>query len=360
MFSRRLIPAFKEITSQIKRSHEAHKPNFLSGFLTGDRWRHQSMRKTFDLLADTNHCENLHQQAQLNLASWAQNRTSFPNKVEVLPIDWGLATFEFTKKHGQAYPVLNMANPKYPGGAFVHGGSAQEENMWHRTNCAHSLANNGVFFDEASDSFLYHQTASDLIEGKIKMTDAELKDLLKNFPTSDSAGHKVLFDRNPRFCFRGPEQNQILGFDDFGPGRHVPDPERSYLFLPPESIFPFYELRSAAPEFSVEPKNLDAKAMEEYKQNLRQRIGAQLDTMILEKKPNVILGAWGCGAFKNIPDVVAQIYREEIEKRAPFFQHIVFPILNTGSKNNYSIFSEHLSGIKLGPNQLPNLHVNPK
>ncbi|MGM9452782.1 hypothetical protein ACTAZI_05530 [Legionella bozemanae] len=52
---------------------------------------------------------------------------------------------------------------------------------------------------------------------------------------------------------------------------------------------------------------------------MRRRIAAQLDTLILVGQPNVILGAWGCGEFKNEPQLVAEIYAEEIGKRAHFF-----------------------------------------
>lgn len=163
---------------------------------------------------------------------------------------------------------------------------------------------------------------------------------------TDSSVYKVLFSREPRVCFRGPEVLLITSsFDD--PGSYI-DKNQSYFFLPKSEVFTFYELRSAAPEFSSKPHGLDHKALEQYKTDLRRRIAAQLDTLILEGERNAILGAWGCGAFKNDPHLVAEIYCEEIEKRSNFFDHIVFPIINTGPHNNHEIFERYLTGMKLG------------
>ncbi|OEH47372.1 hypothetical protein lpari_01540 [Legionella parisiensis] len=74
-------------------------------------------------------------------------------RVEVVPKDWGTATLEATEEHGEVYTVLNMANSLYPGGAVFEGGSAQEENMWHRTTCALSLMDKWIEFDKKTTYF---------------------------------------------------------------------------------------------------------------------------------------------------------------------------------------------------------------
>ena len=132
----------------------------------------------------------------------------------------------------------------------------------------------------------------------------------------------------------------------------VADSELSFLFVDPDEIFPFYELRAAAPELPGLVVNWeDGAYVREYQENLRRRIGAQLDTLILNGVPRAILGAWGCGCFKNDPHRVALTYRQEIEKRAAFFEHLVFPILSVrySETANFQVFKEHLDGIKLGP-----------
>lgn len=43
---------------------------------------------------------------------------------------------------------------------------------------------------------------------------------------------------------------------------------------------------------------------------------------------NVILGAWGCGAFGNSPDMVAKIFTEALQK-VPAFEHVCFAVYDT-------------------------------
>ncbi|MCW8399144.1 DUF2263 domain-containing protein [Legionella sp. PATHC038] len=341
-------PTSSKAPSAIRDVYAAHKPHILTGSYTGSRWRHRSMGKTLDSIEDSNKLQELHKQAQSNLAQWAQKKLVPPKSVEVIPKDWGLATLEATRKHGKPYSVLNMANPVFPGGASLEGGSAQEENMWHRSTCAQSLLDKIIYVDKDTMTFRYHDTASKLLEAKIKMTDEEREVLKKQVGETDSSGHKVLFSRVPRICFRGPEVTLPIDSSDFTSATRVADSDLSYSFLQPSEIFPFFELRSAAPEFAIQPHALTQQARAQYTADLRRRIAAQLDTLILEGQPNAILGAWGCGAFKNDPSIVAKIYGEEIEKRAHFFNHIVFPIINTDSHNNFAIFEQYLNGMKLG------------
>ncbi|MCW8470481.1 DUF2263 domain-containing protein [Fluoribacter gormanii] len=338
----------RNTTSVIKEVHAENKPSLLKGSYTGQRWRHKSMEKTLDWITDLKRSEELHKQAQSNLNLWAKKKSASPKLVEVVHNDWGLAALEATKKYGVPYSVLNMANPQFPGGAALEGGSAQEENIWHRSTCAQSLLDNMIYLDEKAKAFCYRDPARMLLEAKIKMTAEELEALKNHSGETDSQGYKVFFSPESRVCFRGPEIAFPTDPEDFTPAHYIADSDLSYAFLPESDIFPFYELRSAAPQLSSTPHALDLETKEQYIADLRRRIAAQLDTLILAKQPNAILGAWGCGEFKNDPEIVAKVYSEEIEKRAHFFDHLVFPIINTGSHNNYAIFNQQLTGIKLG------------
>lgn len=275
-------------------------------------------------------------------------------KVEVVPKDWGTATLEATREHGELYSVLNMANSLYPGGSVLEGGSAQEENMWHRTTCALSLMDEWVEFDKNTKLFLYTEEGRKLLEARKKMTDVEIDILKERCPAAFSSDerYKVFFSKEPRVCFRGEELHFVASSDEYMSSEYESNPDISYLFLPASSIFPFHELRSAAPERVFESQSQEPKVLKAYEDNLRRRIAAQMDTLILEEQSYAILGAWGCGAFKNDPKLVAKVYAEEIEKRAHFFQHIMFPIINTNSHSqNFDIFSETLAGIELGENR---------
>ncbi|MCE0723023.1 MULTISPECIES: poly(ADP-ribose) glycohydrolase domain-containing protein [Legionella] len=353
----RRVASNNEYYSALKEAHRAQKPGLISGALSGYSWRYKSMGKTIEVITNLEEQKKLQQHATDNLKRWAKTKSSAPLKVEVVPKDWGSATFEATKEHGEPYSVLNMANSLYPGGSVLGGGNAQEENMWHRTTCALSLMDKWIEFDKTTYSFLYTEEGRKLVEARKKMTEVEITILKERCPgvfSSDEL-YKTLFSKKPRVCFRGEE----LYFDPSSADEYLsrgyePNPDLSYLFLPASSIFPFYELRSAAPEHFSESQSQEPKVLKAYEDNLRRRIAAQLDTLILEERPYAIFGAWGCGAFKNDPERVAKIYAEEIEKRASFFQHILFPIIDTKSNSqNFDIFSGVLTGIALGESSAP-------
>lgn len=90
------------------------------------------MGVTLDHITDPEKLHELQSQAFNNLKSWEKEKVEPPQKVEVVQQDFGVTALEVTKKHGKVYSVLNMANSLFPGGTALEGGSAQEENLWHR------------------------------------------------------------------------------------------------------------------------------------------------------------------------------------------------------------------------------------
>jgi len=65
----------------------------------------------------------------------------------------------------------------------------------------------------------------------------------------------------------------------------------------------------------------------------------------------VVLGAFGCGAFKNPPSVVARIYVEEISLMRADFDIIAFAIIMNPDnlaafRNEFSLFQEPLLKLK--------------
>lgn len=338
--------------SQILDTYILRRPGIFSGALSGHRWRHNSMGKTLDQITDPERLQQLQSHAADNLESWSAAKREPPLTVEVVKQDWGEATLAATKKYGKPYPVLNMANSLFPGGAALEGGSAQEENIWHRTSCALSLLSQGVYFDETERLFLYDNETRKLLRGQRKMDPEQLEKLSRLLGKKIPEAYQIFVNNQRQVCFRGPEVLVPTDFEDLGPrgSKYKADSGMSFALLPEEEIFPFYEFRSAAPEL-VTNTNInwnDDKFLSDYTKELRRRIGAQLDTLIIHQKPHAILGAWGCGSFKNNPQIIAQIYREEIEKRASYFEHIVFPIIDKENTNNFRIFEENLGGLELG------------
>lgn len=61
---------------------------------------------------------------------------------------------------------------------------------------------------------------------------------------------------------------------------------------------------------------------------------------------NIILGAFGCGVFKNDPSYISLIFREFLETGiSKLYKNITFPILNDANSfsNNYEIFKNNLN-----------------
>lgn len=240
-----------------------------------------------------------YRKAQSNLAKWAKDSESFVDKakIEVLSGDWGEITGELTEKYGMCFAVLNMANAFVPGGGYLQGLVAQEENMFRRTDCHFSIENT-----QLDENGYYKKDITDLLNG---------------------VNNRVYLDiKKPRICIRGKE---ILEQTDLG-----------YEWLSEDKIFPFYEMRSAA---------MDLRSGISFSEiECRKRIKAQFNTLRDSQIKNVVLGAHGCGAFLNPPEKVAQIYKCVIEEFEDYFHTIAFAIFNAGyGPDNYSIFKAVLT-----------------
>jgi Uncharacterized protein conserved in bacteria (DUF2263) len=225
--------------------------------------------------------------AAQNLARWAaeaQARPRTPARPRVIRGDWGEVTRELTRTWGTRFAALNMANPHVPGGGYVEGSVAQEENMFRRTDC--HLAIEDSELERASER--YRPEMTERIEGR--------------------HGRVVLDVERPRVCVRGAEtpRGERLGYD----------------WLPDDEVFPFYELRAAA-QICRDGVQFDPA-------EARRRIAAQLDTLVDTGVRHAVLGAFGCGAFRNPAEVVARIYREELERRPEGFECVVFAIYDAG------------------------------
>jgi uncharacterized protein (TIGR02452 family) len=63
---------------------------------------------------------------------------------------------------------------------------------------------------------------------------------------------------------------------------------------------------------------------------MRQRTAKVLRLAHLHGHSTLVLGAWGCGAFHNDPELIATIFADELRPGGPFhnvFAHVVFAIL---------------------------------
>lgn len=268
--------------------------------------RRQILRETISHFDNGNRIPELQRLAKQNVARWHLERIveNEPIQVQILQGDWGVVTQSMTRKYGKCFAVLNMANAFVPGGAYVEGASAQEENIFRRTDCHFYIGSDE--YNEVQDC--YHYAMSQLI--------------------SAVNGEVYLDVRNPRVCVRGPEDRER---SDLG-----------YPWLDDKDVFPFFELRSAGQDLR------DGSTFDEP--NARRRIAAQLDTLIKHGVRHVVLGAQGCGAFMNPSEDVARIYYEEIALRHSSFTVIAFAIFNSGyGPDNFSPFANQFeNGLVLG------------
>lgn len=259
------------------------------------------LRETIEAFETATPPDRHHRLAADNLARWRSESTfrSSQLRVEVIPGDWGAVTQSMTRTYGVCFAALNMANAFVPGGAYVEGAIAQEENMFRRTDCHFRVGADE--YDEALDEYLPATTR--LLEA--------------------ADGRVYLDAARPRVCIRGPEDRSRT---DLG-----------YAWLADDEVFPFFEMRAAAMDLR-DGSSFDPAEM-------RRRIAAQLDTLREHDVRHAVLSAFGCGAFENPADRVATIYREQIERRADGFSAIVFAIFYAGyGPDNFTPFAEAFAG----------------
>ena len=261
--------------------------------------RRAVLRETLDALEQRG--QHLRAQANANLVRWAAAPVAGgEGRVELHAGDWGDVTGRLTQAWGERFAVLNMANAYVPGGAYVEGTAAQEENLFRRTDCHLAVA--GDMLDETGERYTPEMTA--LLSGR--------------------NGRVYLDLERPRICLRGAEDRDR---DDLG-----------YRWLADHEVFPFAELRAAAVDTRPNLPFLP--------EEMRRRIRAQLATLIDGGVRHAVLSAFGCGAFGNPAHAVARLYAEEIGPVAGQFALLAFAIFHPGyGPDNLAAFREGLSPV---------------
>ena len=84
-----------------------------------------------------------------------------------------------------------------------------------------------------------------------------------------------------------------------------------------------------------------------YKDVTRYKINMMLNLAASYKCDNLVLGAWGCGVYKNDPDFISKLFLKEINLRGYKFKKIVFGVINDHNSvdNNYEIFKKNLINV---------------
>ena len=127
--------------------------------------------------------------------------------------------------------------------------------------------------------------------------------------------------------------------------------DKDYNMLPVEDRFYVDVLTCAAPNLRENPRNQYNSNASEEKLTLTdeelynihvKRARNILNVAIKNEDDYLILGAFGCGAFRNNPEIVAKAYKDVLQDYMYCFKVIDFAIIDGKYSNNYEIFKRVL------------------
>lgn len=182
--------------------------------------------------------------------------------------------------------VLNFANPHYPGGGVFQGAKAQEECLCRSSNLYPCLEDGRVF----ADFYSYHQ----------KQTDYDFS-------------HRLIYTPG------------VTVFKDDAP---VPKTMREADWFSVDVI-------TCAAPYLAKRRYVNQTVLKNlFKARIRNILEAAMDN----GAEVLILGAFGCGAFRNPPEVVAKAFREVLaQQRYQAFRRIVFAIRSSVGGDPYTV-----------------------
>lgn len=221
----------------------------------------------------------------------AASEQSFKLVVEVTDETTQIAAQRLTQLDGiNDVVLLNFASARNPGGGFINGAKAQEEDLSRCSGLYPCLLTQPTYYDEnrKHDSYLY--------------TD------------------HIIYSPNVPF-FRTASEN-LLDYLFFASIITAPAPNAG-VFL------------SHQPENNLEV--LDA---------LKRRAGMVLSVARDNNHRNLILGAWGCGVFRNDPEQVADVFGDWLESSSfqGCFDRVVFAVYHTAkNKETFTAFQQRFT-----------------
>ncbi len=218
-------------------------------------------------------------------------KTPIENKFETEIITKNCSTIEaIVEEENGKICVLNFASAKNPGGGFLGGASAQEESL-------------------ARSSSLY--------ETQIK--DKTMYDFNRNQSSFLYSDYMIY------------SPNVLFWNDDNG----------DYF----EKPFAVDVITAPAPNKGAMIQHNRKEEIAAAKEVFKKRMDKVLAIAVKQKSDTLILGAWGCGVFRNEPKDVAQLFKEIItEKYSGAFKKIVFAVFdNSDKKTNFKQFEEVLN-----------------
>jgi uncharacterized protein (TIGR02452 family) len=189
--------------------------------------------------------------------------------------------------------VLNFASAKNPGGGFLNGAQAQEESLARSSGLYSSLLKCHAFYE-------FHRAQHDLLY----------------------SDRMIYSPRCP--VFRNDEGTLLEQ--------------------------PFYVdfITSPAPNAGVLQQRNEMETIARLENVLRERASKFLGLAIHNGCDVLVLGAWGCGVFRNDPRQVALVFEELLGPNRPYWQHfrkVVFSVWDSSKgQRTYQAFLERFIG----------------
>ena len=207
---------------------------------------------------------------------------------------------------GKNVAVLNFASASNPGGGVVNGSSAQEESLCRCSTLYYNLTEDFMW----KNFYIPHRRAANPIHND---------DLIYT-------------------------PNVVIFKSDTNYPRLLPENEWKKVNV----------ITCAAPNLRERPSNAfnsgdgnsAVKISDDELEQIHIKRGRKiLETAAANKNEVVILGAFGCGAFMNNPEVVARAYKKLIEEFKYTFETIEFAIYcSPRDDSNFRIFNVIMNG----------------
>ena len=194
--------------------------------------------------------------------------------------------------------VFNFASAKNPGGGFLWGSPAQEETIARASALYPSLVKHAEYYE---------------------MNKQSEKDSSAFYLDYTIYSPKVPIFRNDACEFLDePYCVSVIT---------SPAPKRNKI----EQDIDHFKL-----DMSIEDMEVRLEA------TLTSRLMHVLNVMVDNEHSTIILGAWGCGAFGNDPEMVTRVFKKCLTAM-PYFDNIVFAIYDSADSKVFKTFDEAFS-----------------
>ncbi len=209
--------------------------------------------------------------------------TMFKPNISVVNSDSVSALVEYSKLGKTC--VLNMASYKRPGGGVYNGARAQEECLFRCSNLIHVVPN--TFYPLQENEALYTKDA--------------------------------IFFKDKDYDYMEPVKCDVITI----------------------AALRLHGVIGESGEMSYESD------VAEYRKITKDKIRLMISLAAKNGVQNIILGAWGCGVFKNDPKIISQYFSEVLvgEGYNVDFKNVIFAVINDHNSvgNNFEIFNKQFN-----------------